>query len=508
MGSEISRDPDSSFQSLSRWLYECDSNHVVCSNSSKILPTRLIDVHPTRNEHECRLSETTAETGQYLALSYCWGTDQSTIATTTTANLADRFCGFNINSLPKTFQDAIHLTRKLGVKFLWIDALCIIQDNTSDWERESSTMCQVYRNAYLTLAATASSSGSGGLYAEIQKSASRSHIIPINSKGTSIEIHCRKYFKHRTLYSVNQREVDPLSTRAWAYQERLLSRRIVHFTSQELLWECRSHQRCECQAWDSDPKKELQTSFYSPAKGAFQQMERRSKVFSKTDKDPWHTIVEGYTSRHLTVLDDRLPAFSGIASAVIKSDDFLAGLRKHSFVRDLTWYATSPGYRPPKYRAPSWSWASVEAPIRFDIEGSSGPGSFCLTVLDSKCTLATPDPFGRLLSSRITIRSFYREADVIHSHPNVCFRDHPPEVSPKREDPRIAGFYPDTDISKLELPLKVTFLLLCRRVRRNEDVSWAMVVRRVGGEENVYERVGLGVISYAGKLLERTFTVI
>jgi hypothetical protein len=474
----------------------------------RILPTRLIDVQPIRCEYDCQLVEIAAKAGNYIALSYCWGTNQTVIATTTAANLANRCRGFNVDALPKTFQEAIDITRKLGIKFLWIDALCIIQDDSSDWEREAVKMSQVYGNAYLTLAATASSSSSGGLYAKLKESASQSYTIPVSAKGQPVELHYRQYLNHATLYTQNGLELDPLSTRAWSYQERLLSRRIVHFTTQELLWECRTHQRCECRAWDSDTK-ELSKSFLSPAKDAFQKLERQSKASSrpsKTDKDRWHVIVEGYSTRRLTYLDDRLPAFSSIASAVIKPENFLAGLRKNFMALDLAWMAwPSPGHRPPKYRAPSWSWASLEAPIIFGIEMSSNPGPPMITVLDSICTPSASDPFGRLSSGRIIVKSSYAEAELIR---NPRDNDKPEVLLKLPGKHSLAGLAPDTDMALLELPLKVNCVMLWREARKGDQQGWAMVVRRIEGDEVLHERLGIGLFHNVGKLPKGTFTII
>ena len=86
----------------------------------------------------------------YIALSHCWG-DVSAIFTTTKATFEDRLLEIPWSKLPKSFQDAISITRAIHVEYLWIDSLCIIQDDSEDWKAESVKMAEVYSGAYLTI---------------------------------------------------------------------------------------------------------------------------------------------------------------------------------------------------------------------------------------------------------------------------------------------------------------------------------------------------------------------
>ena len=109
-----------------------------------------------------RLYETQRELAHYTTLSHCWG--KKRIVTTTKATLGQRKLEVQWPRLSRTFQDAINITRALGIRYIWIDSLCIIQDDKEDWERESAKMAEIYSCSYLNLAATGSADGDGGCF--------------------------------------------------------------------------------------------------------------------------------------------------------------------------------------------------------------------------------------------------------------------------------------------------------------------------------------------------------
>ena len=144
-----------------RWIDTCNESHEKCQMKElPQLPTRLIDVGVEEDAQSVHLVETRGERGKYIALSHCWGESHSLL--TTRGTLEDMKYGFHPEKAPKTFCDAITVTRKLGIRYLWIDSLCIIQGDASDWEIESSKMGSVYRDAYLVVAASNASSDDEG----------------------------------------------------------------------------------------------------------------------------------------------------------------------------------------------------------------------------------------------------------------------------------------------------------------------------------------------------------
>jgi hypothetical protein len=142
---------------------------------------------------------------------------------------------------------------------------------------------------------------------------------------------------------------DPLSSRAWALQERLISRRILHFTSRELLWECKTQQLCECSGWqaclgDLLQHEKLAFEVMASQRDDESQLGKRPPYFLSTHQQNrmWHEIIKNYSGRALTVAEDKLPAFSAIAKILVTEENYLAGLRKDNFIPDLLWKVVQP----------------------------------------------------------------------------------------------------------------------------------------------------------------------
>jgi hypothetical protein len=169
--------------------------------------------------------------GKYTALSYCWGT--SPPYTTTSANLEEHIRGFSLTDLPGTIRDAVKVTRELGLRYLWVDALCIIQGSDEkaarDWSRESSRMEEVYGNAYITIVAAAARRCGDGIFNV------RSCVLPIRSDvASSVE----GLVTIQKSHYIKEFKDEPINDRAWTLQERLLSTRILTYTTQEMSWQC------------------------------------------------------------------------------------------------------------------------------------------------------------------------------------------------------------------------------------------------------------------------------
>jgi len=185
--------------------------------------------------------------GDYIALSHRWGDlpeEQKRIICTSRDNIDARRHdqGLDMGALPKTFQDAIIVTRKLGKRYLWIDSLCIIQygDNLEDWKKESKRMGVVFSNAYCTIAATSAKDPTRGFLTR-----------PITQypEPQYVKIHTSSYgpvYISRVVDDFHgDVETGILNQRAWALQERALSRRTIHFTTTQAYWECGEGVRCE-----------------------------------------------------------------------------------------------------------------------------------------------------------------------------------------------------------------------------------------------------------------------
>jgi hypothetical protein len=300
-----------------------------------------------------------------------------------------------MTKLPQVFQDAVSLTRQLGIQYLWIDSLCILQDSKEDWAHEASMMSDVYKYGWLNIAATGFSDGKNGLFARRDPSLLQSNRIELKS---DIKANGQTALKSASYNCVDMdiwsHGVDeaPLNRRAWVVQERLLSPRVLHFGRNQIFWECRESETCELfprglpkqptfnpelkrssPLWTSDPARpetDESLSIFPSSLLAGNDLGARLFHF-------WTFIVSTYTAGRLTYEDDKVVALSGLAKEIYRlgghEDEFAAGLWKRHFLQQVLWmthpHILGRGYskRPSKYRAPSWSWISVDGEINMAV---------------------------------------------------------------------------------------------------------------------------------------------
>ncbi|OTA59596.1 HET-domain-containing protein [Hypoxylon sp. EC38] len=413
-----------------RWvksrLDHCFKHHVCSNGLNKPLPARILAFERSHEgEIPVKLVEKPNESGRYAVLSHCWGSQLS--CTTMTDNLSNMMQGISWIKLPQTFQDAIRYCLELGIFYLWIDALCILQDDKNDWQIESARMADIYQNSYISLAATSSDCSTSGCFPKQPMTDAERSFEAVSATGEVYQILIRRQLSHWSAPPTNlSRRNNPLLSRGWVFQERVLAPRILHFCNQELVWECGEQTCCECGSlpesqnlkmqfalatrlkseselveneyenaqerfdqWhtryirgsDSDPIKIDEARFvanlgYSPLKELFE-LAPKSRLDLAVDQ--WHHIVEQYSPLALTKDGDRLPALSGLAERMAPFlGKYLAGLWDKSLLRDLTWRVDKldPGHRrPPKYRGPSWSWVSVNTGVSFWTEAEMTPVS-------------------------------------------------------------------------------------------------------------------------------------
>lgn len=389
-------DIDFAARLASQWISRCDNEHT-CVGGNVRLPSRVLDV---TSDSVKLVIPTASTTGYYAALSYCWGSAGN--LTTTSDNLDRRKAGIVWNSLPNLIQDAIEMTRGLGLPYLWVDALCIIQDDKDDWRAESSKMGDIYAGAYLTIAADAATDTSCRLtnprksILHLTKNDDTSpsktsagmrdkKIIevfpPLVVDGRTHSLCVREPWQHRDI--IRNSALDdltfPLSTRGWALQERLFASRVLHFAAYEMIWECKTSLNCECKGILQQPL--CQYGFEHP-KASFETAKVKVSMGRMTMSSPswaasgdmlqqrdffavWTQLVSAYTARHLTVETDRLPAMSALAKHLSQGGVYLAGLWANDLPWHLVWCCdyVNDWRRVPKsttvYSGPSWSWAST-----------------------------------------------------------------------------------------------------------------------------------------------------
>ncbi|KEZ45493.1 hypothetical protein SAPIO_CDS1811 [Scedosporium apiospermum] len=317
--------------------------------------------------------------------------------------------------IPKTYQDAVAIVRLLGLRYIWIDSLCIVQDSTEDWEAESAKMCRIYSGGFLTISALSSPNCAAGFPTITSKS-----ITGTTSEGKPYHYFCHSACRHPTDVNTPEGQYSsrdnydvtdwPLLTRAWVFQERTLSPRVLHFGKDEMIWECDGDCWCECN--------ESNVQSFAPSRQQF-----RSALRSGTPGVPyiWKQMVSDYSRLSITKESDRLPALSGLAQAIranSPSSEYLGGLWRETLEMDLLWHSvsvTNMGH-PVKHGggcAPSWSWADRAAYVEFPLcfvdfgsgkeERSMGLLEQWFKVIDVRCQPATADPTGKSQGGRLTL---------------------------------------------------------------------------------------------------------
>lgn len=369
---------------LQAWLGDCRCQP---SANTPFAPHRLIYVHGHR---QLCLATRPRPGVSYTALSHRWGA-ANTIPRATTSNISSLGRNIEWSSLSKTFQDAIDVSYGLGISYIWIDSLCIIQDSKEDWETEAAKMAPIYENAALVLSAVAARDGSEGLFgprkpveilassdtptsATVREFSQTRTITRARRDGTggSIRYVVRDTARHDQwdrlkIWAERPSDFNPLLSRAWAFQERLLATRIVHFGDHELIWECHESQRCECTHLDGAKSLPMLERGSHDVRLAFSRVTRAAQQYPELNPfQVWATVVELYNLRALTFERDRLPALAGAAAKVksLVGGSYDSGLFINDFPSCLLWSVPEPGVRHDPFYAPTWSWASVVMPTQ------------------------------------------------------------------------------------------------------------------------------------------------
>jgi hypothetical protein len=372
----VFRDPisPSTMKRLHQWLGACQDLHEECEYRVSSLPTRVLDVHDLET---IKLRESSGEKAQYIALSHCWGACRTFM--TTRETIGQMRSGFSLAEAPKTFQDAIVVTRLLGIRYLWIDCLCIIQEDVVDWTYEGSKMAEVYGNAYLTITAANSDDDSKGFLAlrpfdyyplKFTSAFNQSEIIYLQAWSP--------YDSDRELV-----DTEPVDTRGWTLQEQYLSPRNLIFGTDQITWRCK-HAILNEGLTESGQQK-------------------ASRRVTNLKNSSWEDLVIAFCKRSLTFDEDTLPAMAGIASQMAKSKGgrYCAGLWWEDMPACLLFVQNTES-SPSEYRAPSWSWAAVarNGSIGYWYSDHSQPMTVrCLdqvTFLDYFCQTPRGSPYMQL----------------------------------------------------------------------------------------------------------------
>ncbi|PNP81135.1 hypothetical protein FNYG_05602 [Fusarium nygamai] len=344
------------YRLFQEWLHVCDNEHGHARDASSggcavQMPTRLIQVGESR-EHLIDVRESGFL--RYIALSHCWG--GRTSLSTLTDNIDKFRSEIPHEQLPLNFQEAIKITRALKISYLWIDSLCIIQDDPEDWRREAARMGQVFSNAYCTIAATsAAASNEGFLTPKFNSTLSATVETPRGSL-----LHISEFMEdcNRDLESA------PLNTRGWVMQERALSRRTLHFTKTQAYWECGNGLHCERLFKLSNPQSALFADSDFP--------KAILKYYKGGRITLFQNLYEKYSRLNFSYNSDRPVAILGLEkhlSTVLQTRGEF-GVFEQYLARSLLWsrpediFLKSITFQD-DHRVPSWSWMAYEGPITY-----------------------------------------------------------------------------------------------------------------------------------------------
>ena len=364
--------PRACLKFASESLNECSDNHPFCNaHSQAALPKRLIEVR-YESEHQdlIRLIDDTASNipqgTNYAALSYCWGNDlvvRSAMLSMNKANLAELTLGFSFSRLPTVFCDAVTTTRSLGISYLWVDALCIAQGDIDDWRTESLRMRETYSGAYVTIAASSSNSCVDSFLAMPGRSLNEGFEIRTGNGKMEQKVFVRLNSCKNESSSANGQERSAVDSRGWTLQEALLSTRLLLIRRNLAVYSCLASPLAE---GGSRPTNEsvldLRCSWFS-----LHDKPKAEKLSFELPFVLWHELVEEYSSRQLTMSQDRLLAIAGLASLLKDrgpdNNAYIGGIWEASFVPDLSWYLVRPSESCECLPGPSWTWTSTNGQL-------------------------------------------------------------------------------------------------------------------------------------------------
>ncbi|KAK2049533.1 heterokaryon incompatibility protein [Colletotrichum somersetense] len=388
-------------------------------NRPPCLPRRVLDLRRFTKEGKLCLLESKGISGVYICLSYTWGPKNSGV--TTPENLAANFNNIYYDQLPQTYKDAVTVAAALGVPFLWVDGLCIIQrdKDSADWKEQSSQMAEIYGNSLLVIAAASCNSVEDGFLSAANPSRTLVKFeLPRDTEVRSA-VYARTMLDHSWLgwSTLAEPKTEGTLSRSWCFQEEVLASRLLTFYGGEMNFQClHSEYRCECEFPGSTLGLVTIKELYEP---------RLQLSDFETPNWMWQSTVEHYTRRQLTVATDRLVALSGVArvaQAALRTRYVAGHWWDSDFLCSLCWapVRTKETERTfsKAYVAPSWSWASHNGPVTMWIPyaGSEEPITprFLGKTAAREVTIVptNQDATGSILSGSITVRGVFLEVAV------------------------------------------------------------------------------------------------
>ncbi|KAJ8126757.1 hypothetical protein O1611_g6883 [Lasiodiplodia mahajangana] len=360
----IQNEPSQCLDAISSWLQNCRENHTRCryvasrlqENGKRAVPRRLVHIKKLpRGQLRLSLYDTDGmnEPPPFAALSYCWGGVQTFACNR--SNFLELASNMSLDRLPATIRDAVTVCSRLGLDYLWVDSLCILQDSEIDKAVEIAKVPYIYGDAAVTIAASRAQSAWDGFISTRTPSSEPMPIFQLPWRGVDNQL-------GMVMAIPLDIHPEPIDGRAWTLQEQLLSTRIIEFGTWQTRWTCRENlsefnsRAGHVDGWRME--RDVTSSYV---------YDRTWEMIKDNLQDGWNQVIRRYTQRKLTFGTDRPLAISGIAERCnnLCGDEYFAGLWKHSIHVGLLWavIATDREPRPSKYQGPTWSWLAVNSAV-------------------------------------------------------------------------------------------------------------------------------------------------
>ncbi|KAI8940271.1 hypothetical protein NX059_003973 [Plenodomus lindquistii] len=423
---------------------------------------------------------------RYVTLSHCWGVPKAgkqILRLTFDTERDFKRDGILLRDLPKTFREAAVFASQLdNVGYIWIDSLCIRQSRTDtglddtrekrDWLEQGRLMDKVYRKAYLNISATASPDTNGGLFLEQRLKTPRDDIVNVRYPESRLGMKPKAITRCKVVDVSAWDDIvehAPVNRRAWVLQERFMAPRVLHFSHNQMAWECTEFQDAEGLSESHLTTRVVRSDIVQD--GLFKDLTahagrrfRETRLRGVPDPDErmpdlyifelWKHVVELYSQTQLTHDSDKLMALAGISrhfreklfSANNKSQ-FVAGLWSQNLESQLLWQANEVyvdgRYDNPAKRndagLPSFSWASINSPrgitygdvTNYAITDASDTSladhasELLFRILDHEIVLVDPlNPFGMIVSGRLLLKARYLQRIELQRLPknSTCWR--------------------------------------------------------------------------------------
>ncbi|KAI0967821.1 hypothetical protein F4678DRAFT_465083 [Xylaria arbuscula] len=357
---KVPEDP-SCLETIRNWIKICDSHHEECSGDGiPLLPTRVLDVGETSDVNVRLILSQTGQMGKYLYLSFMWGKAMTFINTKARVSMLSE--SVPLVALPATLRDGIFLTRLLGLRYLWIDGLCIIQDSAEDVRRENSMVESYIQNAAFVIVAAAGRDSSSGLFHARQQPLLHMDFTQDTAavgEGTSREKRRATVYLRHPLKTAAEALSETALTRVWMVQEVILARRLLILGTDQIYWHCRTSLRSEGSSLVQQPFLKL-----LPREQLVSIIPGRNISFF-----PWYSFIFVYSPAQTVHGLDRLLAVRVVARYFDRTSQFAGGLWAEDLQNGLLWYLDDVmcSERTDIYVAPSWSWASVQGGVRYNL---------------------------------------------------------------------------------------------------------------------------------------------